>query len=163
MRSPRYQPDLWPAVSPDGKTIAYQTTNAIGKLYSSSIMMRPTSGGQQQQIASDGFNVSWSRDSRRVAYLSQRGDKVNIFSVGIVGEDEKQLTRDGIVYSGYSLLPSNLGRTSVGPHAMAADPPIVHENRQTNVWTITRRFEETQITANSAVSLCCPLRLVSGW
>jgi TolB protein len=144
--------NLWPAVSPDGKTIAYQSTNAIGKLYSSSIMIRPTSGGQQQQIASDGFNVSWSRDSRRVAYLSQSGDEVNIFSVGIAGEDEKQLTRGGIVYSGYSLLPSNLiGQDfSWSPRDGSKIVYCSRKSGQPNVWTINADgSEETQITANS--------------
>ncbi|HVG22274.1 MAG TPA: winged helix-turn-helix domain-containing protein, partial [Blastocatellia bacterium] len=53
--------ELWPDVSPDGKTIAYQATSAVVKMFSGSILSKPLeSSGRQLQLATEGFDPRWS-------------------------------------------------------------------------------------------------------
>lgn len=98
---------LWPEASPDGQTVAFHFASTLEKLMKSSIVSRPIApGGRQTQLASGGYNLSWSPDGSKLAFM-RLSDSFNIFTVNARGVDEKQLTDGGCYVSGYTYLPSN--------------------------------------------------------
>jgi Tol biopolymer transport system component len=100
--------ELWPDISPDGKTIAFQSIrepSAGRNLLHCSIMTRPTAGGGQQlQLASDGFDPKWLPDGDRLAFLRFLNNETNIWTVS-AGGGEKQVTTGGINFGGFYNLP----------------------------------------------------------
>ena len=83
---------LWmrfPAISPDGKTVAYS--------YKGDIWTVPANGGQARQIttnpAYDAYPV-WSPDSRQIAFASSREGSMDIYVVGRDGGTPRRVTTD---------------------------------------------------------------------
>lgn len=83
---------LWmrfPAISPDGKTVAFS--------YKGDIWTVPTNGGQARQIttnpAYDAYPV-WSPDSRQIAFASSREGSMDIYVVGRDGGAPRRVTTD---------------------------------------------------------------------
>lgn len=83
---------LWmrfPAISPDGKTVAFS--------YKGDIWTVPTNGGQARQIttnpAYDAYHV-WSPDSRQIAFASSREGSMDIYVVGRDGGTPRRVTTD---------------------------------------------------------------------
>ena len=83
---------LWmrfPAISPDGKTVAFS--------YKGDIWTVPSNGGQARQIttnpAYDAYPV-WSPDSRQIAFASSREGSMDIYVVGRDGGTPRRVTTD---------------------------------------------------------------------
>ena len=83
---------LWmrfPAISPDGKTVAYS--------YKGDIWTVPANGGQARQIttnpAYDAYPV-WSPDSKQIAFASSREGSMDIYVVARDGGSPRRLTTD---------------------------------------------------------------------
>lgn len=83
---------LWmrfPAISPDGKTVAFS--------YKGDIWTVPANGGQARQIttnpAYDAYPV-WSPDSRQIAFASSREGSIDIYVVGRDGGVPRRVTTD---------------------------------------------------------------------
>ncbi len=83
---------LWmrfPAISPDGKTVAYS--------YKGDIWTVPANGGQARQIttnpAYDAYPV-WSPDSKQIAFASSREGSMDIYVVGRDGGSPRRVTTD---------------------------------------------------------------------
>lgn len=83
---------LWmrfPAISPDGKTVAFS--------YKGDIWTVPANGGQARQIttnpAYDAYPV-WSPDSRQIAFASSREGSMDIYVVGRDGGVPRRVTTD---------------------------------------------------------------------
>lgn len=83
---------LWmrfPAISPDGKTVAFS--------YKGDIWTVPANGGQARQIttnpAYDAYPV-WSPDSRQIAFASSREGSMDIYVVGRDGGAPRRITTD---------------------------------------------------------------------
>ena len=83
---------LWmrfPAISPDGKTVAFS--------YKGDIWTVPANGGQARQIttnpAYDAYPV-WSPDSRQIAFASSREGSMDIYVVGRDGGTPRRVTTD---------------------------------------------------------------------
>lgn len=81
---------LWmrfPAISPDGKTVAFS--------YKGDIWTVPANGGQARQIttnpAYDAYPV-WSPDSRQIAFASSREGSMDIYVVGRDGGTPRRVT-----------------------------------------------------------------------
>jgi serine/threonine protein kinase len=102
--------ELWPSISPDGKTIAYQSISDPeqgSKLHESLILVRPVENeGQKIQLAAGGINPTWSPDGGRLAFVRRSGVTSDIWTVRATSGDEKQLTNRGVAV-GYSPLPYN--------------------------------------------------------
>lgn len=121
---------LWmrfPAISPDGKTVAFS--------YKGDIWTVAANGGQARQIttnpAYDAYPV-WSPDSRQIAFASSREGSMDVYVVGKDGGAPRRLTTD----SGdeYPMAWRNdstiLLKASIMPKAtsiMFADFPQVYE------------------------------------
>ena len=83
---------LWmrfPAISPDGQTVAFS--------YKGDIWTVPAKGGQARQIttnpAYDAYPV-WSPDSRQIAFASSREGSMDIYVVGRDGGSPRRVTTD---------------------------------------------------------------------
>jgi Tol biopolymer transport system component len=153
---------IWPEISPDGQVIAFQSANEESTLEYSSIIAKPLNGGQQAQLASEGFIPTWSPDGSKLAFLRFADKKINIFTVNAIGGDERQLTTEGIQAGFYSYLPYNLAYFR--DYSWSPDSGrIVYSSRksgQSNLWTINADSSgETQITSNTDANLelNCPL------
>ncbi len=121
---------LWmrfPAISPDGKTVAFS--------YKGDIWTVSANGGQARQIttnpAYDAYPV-WSPDSRQIAFASSREGSLDVYVVGKDGGSPRRVTTD----SGdeYPMAWRNdstiLLKASIMPKAtsiMFADFPQVYE------------------------------------
>ncbi len=88
---------LWlryPAISPDGKTVAF--------CYRGDIFLVPTEGGQARQLtthAAYDYRPIWSPDSQSIAFASTRDGAMDVFIVPASGGTPKRLTH----FTGVSL------------------------------------------------------------
>ena len=100
-----------PQISPDGKWVAFsvQTVDVAANKKPTQIWVVPLEGGgAPQQVTHDGEGNSrprWSPDSKRIAYLSDRGGSSQIWLMDPDGGNAKQVTNlateaDGHVLSG---------------------------------------------------------------
>ena len=98
-----------PQISPDGKSVAFtvQTVDLPGNKKPQQIWTVPLTGGMPQQITHDGENNQrprWTPDSRRIAYISDRGGSSQIWLMDPDGGNARQVTNlsteaDGEIYS----------------------------------------------------------------
>ena len=104
--------ELEPDVAPDGKTLAFQFVRDPGqgaRLLSGAVLTTATAGEvARRQLAEEGFDVRWSPDGQRLAFLRRTGNEFNLWAIRPEGEEEKRLTPDNILIGGYDVMPYNL-------------------------------------------------------
>jgi dipeptidyl aminopeptidase/acylaminoacyl peptidase len=98
-----------PQISPDGQTVAFQVQSVDVQANSKPVQVWtvPLQGGAPRQITHDGQanqRPRWSPDSKRIAYISDRGGSSQIWSMDPDGGNPKQLTSlsteaDGVTFS----------------------------------------------------------------
>ena len=86
-----------PQISPDGKWVTFtvQTVDVAANKKPSQIWMAPLAGGAPRQITHDGEanqRARWSPDSKRIAYISDRGGSSQIWLMDTDGGDARQAT-----------------------------------------------------------------------
>ena len=91
-----------PKWSTDGTTIAFQSDSnpdlGSGSVGSSTIWIVPVQGGAPKQVTQVGnppgghVGPTWSPDNRRIAFVALNFNGQQIWSVGLTGDDPKQLT-----------------------------------------------------------------------
>jgi serine/threonine protein kinase len=133
--------ELWPTVSRDGHSIAFQATKTImpSAFLGSWITTRGISEGQQTRLARDGFEPRWSPDGAKIAFLRVAPDlSTNIWTIPAVGGEEKQLTATGIYFGGYAQTPCDL---SVNDYSWSPDGEAIVYcsplSGQAAVWAIS--------------------------
>lgn len=155
--------ELWPDISPDGKTIAFQTVNERVDIFHGAIVTKPAAtSGQRIQLAVDGFDAQWSPSGNSLGFLRSSNDLYNIWTVKATGEQQRQLTTDGIIFYGFSGLPYNRKQTkdyswSPGGSKIAY---CSSKSGQMNVWVIdVNSSSEKMISDNTdpEMALLCPL------
>jgi Tol biopolymer transport system component len=109
--------ELWPDISPDGKSLAFQSVRQLSQasnIDSSAIFNKPLEGeGRQIQLALGAMAPEWSPDGKAVAFLRTSGSATDIWTVSAVGGNETRLTRRGISGFAFSALPYNRFNTRI--------------------------------------------------
>ncbi len=94
---------LWmryPAISPDGRTVAFT--------YKGSIYTVPSSGGEARRLTSDesyDYAPVWSPDSKTVAYACDRFGNFDVFTVPASGGAPTRLTTHSAAETPYAFSP----------------------------------------------------------
>jgi Tol biopolymer transport system component/DNA-binding winged helix-turn-helix (wHTH) protein len=153
---------IWPEASPDGKVVAFQITSARNKLLESSIFLRPTGNGRQTRVTDNGFDISWSPDGGRIAFLRRHASKIDIWSVKSTGDDEKQITSGGVKFGGYNSFPCE--RLETRSYSWSPDGSRIaycsSKDGAQNIWVVSADGSaDNQVSdnTNQALSLLCPL------
>ena len=118
-----------PQISPDGKLVAFtvQTVDVAANKKPVQVWIVPLEGGAPRQITQDGESNQrprWSPDSRRIAYLSDRGGSSQIWMMDPDGRNAVQVTNLSTEADGHLFSPDgkNLVFTSaVYPECGADD------------------------------------------
>src|SRR5580704_12788353 len=98
-----------PQISPDGRWVTFtvQSVDIAANKKPQQVWIVPLDGGPPRQITHDGEanqRARWSPDSRRIAYLSDRGGSSQIWLMDPDGGNARQVTNfsteaDGVLYS----------------------------------------------------------------
>ncbi len=101
--------EFWADVSPDGKSIAYQSNSLPTPSSDGGSIVIKSLGSESKNISFNGYNHKWLPDSRRIAFLRWQPDEqiYNLWIAETSSGNEKQVTINGVSPPGYSLLPYN--------------------------------------------------------
>jgi len=151
--------ELWPDVSPDGKSVAFQSlpTNSGLTLFSSLPQVKSLATETSPvQLAPDGFALTWSPNGKQVAFLRQTGGTPNLWTVHASGGDARPLTTGGVAFGGYSYLPYN--RFHTRDFEWSADGSrliyCARDGGKMNVWeTIADGSSKKQLSNNEDPSV----------
>ena len=150
---------LWPSVSPNGQSIAFQSIKNLSEgnnLFTGAIAVKNLrqidAGDRQVLVTPSGFLPEWSPDGSIIAFIKQTGNTGNLFTVNPSGGGEKQLTTEGVLGIGYSVSPYN---TNAG-NSFAFSPngeSVAYLSGQagaSNLWMVgLRDGTQRQITKNT--------------
>ncbi len=86
-----------PRISPDGKQVAFVVTQADMKtnFRNSDVWLVPADGGEPQQLTRSpkrDDQPRWSADSRRLAFISDRDGKAQVYVLSIDGGEARKVT-----------------------------------------------------------------------
>ena len=98
------------AVSPDNLNIAYtqREYDVAGSTSESNIYIVPVAGGTPKQLttkAGTEFNITWSKDSKKVFYLANGEEGANIFEMSIDGSTNTQISTVKGGMTGFKMSP----------------------------------------------------------
>ncbi len=113
-----------PSISPDGKWVAYtvRETNWDDNSYETEIWLADTAARTERQLtnaAKSSSSPTWSPDSSRLAFLSDRGGKRQIYVIDPRGGEAEKLTssEDGISAIAWSPDGKRIGYTQTDPQS----------------------------------------------
>lgn len=158
--------ELWSGVSPDGKTVAYQSIKNLSqgdKIFSGAILTKTTEQNAQAfQLVANGFLPTWSPDGNYIAFMRVAGEAFSLWTVKARGGEEKQLTSGGLPSVEFKLLPYN--RTQAVNFSWSPDSKkiayISNRSGQLNIWLVNADgSNDTLLTNNNDANLFvyCPI------
>jgi eukaryotic-like serine/threonine-protein kinase len=163
--------ELFASVSPDGKTIAYQSIKNLSqgnKISKGTLFTKKlNSDDAPQNLVTEAFLSLWSPDGKNIAYSHITNNKYQISTINAVEGGQKRLVADDIDSGYYSILPYN--RLQTGDFSWSPDSSkiayISNKSGQRNVWIVNADgSNETQLTSNndSKLYFYCPLWSADG-
>lgn len=103
--------ELAPNVSPDGKSVVFQSTSEAYHLLESTIKSLSLEDKQQTPIAARGFAPAFSPDGRKIAFLRpDTGGRNDLWITGRNGDGERHLTIGGLSFPGFAQVPFSFVR-----------------------------------------------------
>lgn len=159
--------ELWPAVSPDGERVVFQSAKNLSrgnKLFESSIYVKALRSRDDRPLllAESGFLPAWSPDGSAIAFMAKSADSIELHTANPNGGGERKLTSGGIPMIGYSVSPYNHNQAA----AFAWSPDssriayVSERNGAANIWMVNQRDgSDTPATHNtdSDQSYHCPI------
>lgn len=159
--------ELWPAVSPDGERVVFQSAKNLSRgsnLFESEILVRSLKSQDERsnQLVTRGFLPTWSPDGSFVAFLRKSAETIELFVANPNGGGEKRLATGGIPVIGYSVSPYNHIQTN----AFAWSPDssqiayISERSGTPNIWTVnaaTGGDEKLTDLNDGKYALYCPV------
>lgn len=101
--------ELWATVSPEGKSIVYQSINSTNPTmnFQKSILYVKRAENRAAPIAQNGYDAHWLSDSRRIAFVRRHEaeKQERLWLVDTLSGEEKQLTNEDIMSFSLSLMP----------------------------------------------------------
>ncbi len=163
--------ELWAAVSPDNKTVAYQSIKNLSqgdKLFLGAILTRQIdSDAPPFQITASGGLPVWSPDGKRLAFIRLANDAYNLWTINGGGGEEKQLTNNGLPSVEFTTLPYN--RTQTESFSWSPDGKniaYISGGGARNIWSVDADNEAGKIALtnnlDSNISVSCPLWSADG-
>ncbi|HEY0460667.1 MAG TPA: protein kinase [Pyrinomonadaceae bacterium] len=157
--------ELWAAVAPDGKSIAYQSIKNLSQgnnLFNGRVLIKKLNSDEQPtEISAEGYLPVWSADGALLAFMEISGNKNRIATVRVAG-GQKQTAAGDVVAINNSLLPYNHIQTS--DYSWSPDSRqiayVSKTSGQSNLWiTGADGTNNFQLTANADAKLYfyCPL------
>jgi serine/threonine protein kinase len=143
--------EFWTDVSPDGKSILFQTNDAphlTPFLHESSIVVK-SSADRSRLLVLKGYNPRWLPDSRRIAFLRWQNaeQKHNLWLVNTASSEEKQITTQGISSPAFGIMP--ITRRDIGVFNWSRDGSrfVYLDSKKQNIWTASidssEKFNQT--------------------
>ncbi len=157
--------ELWPSVSPNSKTVAYQSIKNLSqgdKILDGAILTK-TQGKEVQpfELAATGFLPQWSPDGNLIAFLRAIENSDSLFVVKPSGGEEKRIA-NGLYGIENTVLPYNRFRSSYFSWSPDSKRIAFSSKRASisNIWlSSVENANEVQLTKNAEASLIlsCPL------
>jgi serine/threonine protein kinase/Tol biopolymer transport system component len=152
--------ELWADLSPDGKTLAYQSIKNLSqgdKLFSGNIYTKTLGEpAAAVEVVKNAGLPQWSPDGKSLSFVRFQGVTPQIYKFSPAGGKESAVTSSGVTPVSYSLLPYN--RTQASDISWSPDGSRIafdaRRNGVSNIWLINQDgTNETQITPNESKEL----------
>lgn len=163
--------EIWPDVSPDGKTLAYQAINNLSqgnKIFSGEIVTRALGiESQSNNLVDNGYLPKWSPDGKNLAFVRVTGNKHQLETVSTLGGEQKRLTEGGVPPISSTLLPYNRIQTSDfswSPESTKIAYTFAKDG-QFNIWLTEAdgtKAEQLTESIDPKLYVYCPLWSVDG-
>ena len=143
---------LFPDISPGGKQAIFQTMRVTAKIFDSFIKIKTLdTEGEPLSVNNSGGMAKWSPDGKNLAFVRKSGKLLNLWKISVGGQNEKQLTTDGIYLAGFTTTPFDLMGTNF---SWSSDGSLIafcsQKSGHINLWTISGEGSgEQMLTQNT--------------